>query len=329
MTPVMPDFVSPGLSYRHTQASAVESLAELGIPSSKIFFRYDGSAKFGRDGRIANAGLVVGQFPEPGADLSETGRIVLTVTGFGTFFDLPFGLRVDATALERISTTGLLAVFDSELPRFTWWRHTAPFLFDIGPDRPEANQRWLQLFGMEPGVWPAKQHFFLCCLLPSLHKVAGTEQGIRLVLRRLMGVEVAEVLFLPDYCEIRDDDRNILPGRDETGNPLSPARNMRLGSDFMLGKRLKNNRLCDIRIGPMTLTEWQDLKSADGARRLRQALNLCMPLGLSFRLRYLVGNPDADITLRNAEKNSVLGINTHLKHHSLREPAGKADRRYS
>ena len=115
-----------------------------------------------------------------GASHETVDRVVVTVSGFGLFHHLPFGMRLDSRDGDQVTTSDLLGLFDSEMIRLQYWRDEAPLLFGIGPDRDEANMRWLLLFGFDPELWPKEKHFTLCSLVPTLHRIAGTEDGIRL-----------------------------------------------------------------------------------------------------------------------------------------------------
>ena len=298
---LMPDLVSPGMSYRHTQASAIESLLAAGVPESKISFRFEGCG----DGR-----KVSNQVPPAGTSHENADKVVITISGFGLFHDLPFGMRMNAEDGDQVSTWELLGLFDSEIIRLQYWRDEAPLLFGIGPGRDEANARWLRLFGFDPDLWPREKHFTLCNLVPGLHKIAGTDDGIRLVLRKLLGLEIAEFRYRRNYVPISTEDRNSLQV-DAKGNSRA-ARNLRLGLDTVLGRRIETARRCELRLGPLPLGKWRELKSEAGERQLKQALSLCMPLSVAYSYSFVVGDPDCAIQLGRAERNSVLGINSHL-----------------
>ena len=299
---LMPDLVSPGLSYRHTQASAIESLLAAGVPESKISFRFEGCG--------GRPGLIAAQDPPPGTSHENADRVVITVSGFGLFHDLPFGMRLNTEDGDQVSTCELLGLFDSEIIRFAYWRDEAPLLFGIGPGRDEANARWLHLFGFDPDLWPKEKHFTLCSLVPVLHRIAGTEDGIRLVLRKLTGLEISEFRYRPHFVPVSTEDRNSLQVDAKEGSRT--ARNLRLGLDTVLGMRIEVARRCELRLGPMPLDKWRELKSEAGERQLKQALSLCMPLSVAYSYSFVVGDPGCAIQLGRAERNSVLGVNSHL-----------------
>ena len=102
---LLSDLVSRGTSYRHTQASALESLLAAGVPESKISFRFDGSG--------GKQGLVAAQHPPAGTSHENVDKVVVTISGFGLFHHLPFGMRLDTEDADQVSTSELLDVFRS------------------------------------------------------------------------------------------------------------------------------------------------------------------------------------------------------------------------
>jgi hypothetical protein len=288
----MPEMSAPQYGFRHTINSALETLEDLGVSPRRITIRMAGLGW--------PSGWVVGQKPEGGATLAPDTFVRLSVAGLGLFHRLPVGMW-DRAGDGRIGTQEIVELFDDPFQKAAHWIWEGARVFDLRPDRPLACERWISLFGLNPSDWPEENWYELSLLLPALQQIAATESGMRAALRQLMGVEIVQITPWRRYL------------------PISPkycctltSHNYQLGIDSVIGRRVEDLRGLDIRLGPMEIDRYDDLRTPANARRLAAAIELSIPLYQNWRLSYEVLDRNKAPLLGVANGNSRLGVNSYL-----------------
>ena len=281
----MPDFCRPRRGTRARLDAAVASLLHLGVGSERIVAESAGPGW--------PAGVVARQEPAPGTPLTGRTRVVLSVGGAGALDTLPFPLREADDGGLRVGA--LLALADNPILKLgIFIRHAGDLLAPSGDD-PVAALRWIELFGLSPAPWPRELWPAVARLLPSLHRVAGRADGIRLALGFVYGLPVAGVRLVDSAVESAASTR--LGGS-----------HTRLGVDAALAGGALVGSTLEILIGPVTLDTYLDHANR---RAQRDALyGLVLPAHLSrVEERWTVGDPRAGSRLGEGD---VLGINFRL-----------------
>jgi len=290
--PVMPDFSTPYRGFHHTVDSALEVLFRLGVSPSRITLRMEG--------RGYPSHQVVSQRPPAGSPLPPGQSIVLSVAGLGFFHSLPAGMW-DKGGEAEAGTQEIVEVLDDPIQKAAHWVRDGACLFDVHPDNPDACARWIRLFGLSPEEWPREVWYDLSLLLPSVHRLAGKDIGIRLALQIVLKMPLHEIRRKRAHSYMDDDDLSLLGGASS-----------RLGVDSILGDRIETVSRLILVIGPVPLTTHDRYQREDDARVLDSVIRLCLPMHHSYRIFWRVQNPGDGPRLGLAEQNSVLGVNTYL-----------------
>jgi len=293
---IMPDLRQRRCHYQHTTDSALESLYRLGVTPRQVTIRIVGTGW--------KKHTVVDQHPAPGTPLHASSEIQLFVSGLPLFQTLPYGMRESAGDVP--STGELTALLDDPIEKFRHAVDNPATMFDLREDRPETCERFIKLFKIDPAAWPKKLWFRLATFLPSLHRVAGTEKGIRRALWIFVELEVFRIYTTR---------RTVAMAREEwskLGSAFS-----RLGVDLVAGQRIADFEGIILVLGPVTLDHYFEFQERRQAALLRQVLELVLPFhlageGESLWIRWQVGDPASCPWLGLARKNSVLGVNSHL-----------------
>jgi hypothetical protein len=288
----MPEMAAPQYGFRHTVNSALETLEHLGISSRRITIRMAGLGW--------PAGWIVEQKPEAGTPLSPDTAIELSVAGLGLFHNLPVAMW-DHASDGGIGTQEIVELFDDPFQKAAHWIWEGARIYNLRPDDQVACGRWIKLFGLDPSAWPEESWYELSLLVPALQRLAGTEEGIRVAFRQLLGVEVFAIVPRRHFLRIAPQHRCAL-GRS----------NWQLGLDTVLGKRVEGLRALEVRLGPLTLARYRELMAPEGQRRLEAVLELCMPLYQARRVSYEVLARRRAPRLGLAESNACLAVNSYL-----------------
>lgn len=288
----MPEMAAPQYGFRHNINSALETLEHLGISSRRITIRMAGLGW--------PAGWIVEQKPEAGTPLAPDTAIELSVAGLGLFHSLPVGMW-DRAGDGNIGTQEIVELFDDPFQKAAHWIWEGARIYNLRIEDQLASSRWIKLFGIDPSAWPEEDWYELALLVPPLQRLAGTEEGIRMALRQLLGVEVFEIVPRRHFLPIAPQHRCAL-GRG----------NWQLGLDTVLGKRVEGLRALEIRLGPLTLARYEELQMPEGQRRLAAVLHLCMPVYQAWRVSYEVLNRRRAPRLGLAESNARLAVNSYL-----------------
>lgn len=289
----MPDFVTGTHAFRHTLFSSLASLSASRVAPGRISLLSAGACGL-------PTGSVVAQQPMPGAPLDRSDAITLWISGSGFYHQLPFGMR-DTGGEREPGTREMFEGLDDPLLKLTHWFREGALLFRIAPDDPAACARWLALFGIQAEEWPSALHYPLASLIGSFAALAGTQQGIALVLDVLFGLPVADFSYRRATTPLPEELLTKL------GTPGS-----RLGVSMILGDRMEDLAALAITLGPLTLAQYE--RFAEGAERqlLRRALEFLIPVSVEYLLCWQVLDARQAPRLGLADRNSRLGVNCHL-----------------
>lgn len=288
----MPCFESGFYGFHHTLASTLEVLARMGVSPSRVSLRMAGRGYPSR--------WVVAQKPAPGAELAPGTTIQLSIAGLGYFHALPVGMW-DKGGEANAGTQEILDVLDDPLQKAGNWVRDGARLFDLRAENPEACARWIALFGLNPGDWPAESIYNLALLLPSMQQIGGTEYGIRLVFQLLLGLPVRELGYLPSFRFLAEEEYSLL------GDSFA-----RLGVDFILGDEVEDLAGAKLVVGPISLDDYYKYQAPKSKRLVTSVLDLCMPCRRKYWVSWLVENQAKAPRLGFETENARLGINSHL-----------------
>ena len=297
----MPDFSHSFYGFRHTVDSALETLAALDVPAERISLRAAGAGM--------DAGCVMDQSPLAGTLLFEDTLVTLSVAGLGFFHNLPVGMQDSGGELEP-GTREAFEPLDDPLAKAHHWVHEGARLFDISPANPAACARWIEVFGLNPNLWPDDQLYPLALLLPSLQAVAGTEPGIRLALDLVLHLPLREIKIFPAYRFVEPGDLSLL------GSAFN-----RLGLDCVVGNCMEDTGRSELVLGPVSLDTFYRFQEPAGMGLLTEVLRLVTPCYSRYSVFWVVADPEKGPRLGIKQENAVLGINSYLS--PKKELAGK------
>lgn len=288
----MPDLTWPRHGFHHTVDSALMSLMRLGVSPERITIK-----KVGRGWPELR---VVAQQPVAGEGLTADKTVALDVAGDGYFHHLPVGMR-EASKEGEIGTEEFCSIFDDSLEKAGYYARQGGLFFYVRPSNPAGCERWIKLFGIDPHEWPEARWYRLAVLLPCLRYLAGREAGLRLALRLLLDLEIANICWLPRYTPLAKADYSLL------GSQAS-----QLGVDLIIGDGIDDEAALEITLGPTTLETYRYFQNDEGKRRLDQTLRLVAPYHWDYEPKWLVGDVNRAPRLGSEADNAVLGVNSHL-----------------
>jgi hypothetical protein len=288
----MPDFCRGTHGFHHTLDSSLEILAAMGISSSRITIRMAGAGW--------PAYWVVAQSPATGTALTEDVAVSLSIAGPSFFHSLPAGMW-DTGGEQQPGTREIVELFDDPLQKASHWIRQGARLFDVRHDNLPACGRWLELFGISPDAWPKEKWYSLALLLPSLHRLAGKEAGIRLALQTLLGLPLFRIRTSPEFVYLTEAALSRL------GTQAS-----RLGRDSILGNRMEDLECLTLVIGPVSLATHRKFQQDHATEQINSVLSLCAPCYQRHRIQWVVDYPDRNPRLGIEEDNGRLGINSHM-----------------
>jgi hypothetical protein len=290
----MPDLCTPGRGFRHDLDSAVATLRRLGVEAERVVVRSAGPG-WAR-------GTVLRQSPEAGTELTPRTRVTLAVAGAGGVDLLPYPLRDGGD--EGFGVDDVMALFDNPLEKLALHVRGAGGFLALHPDDDAVTLRWIEeIFGLSSAPFPRECWYPLARLLPALHRVAGTAEGVRLALGMVFGLPVAQVRTV----------RGVVPlppgGRTRLGQAAS-----RLGIDTVAGEGVAAPCVLEVTLGPLALAQWRE-HHRDVRRAQRDALyRLVVPAALHRTVRevWAVGDPAAGARPGDPGNEPVLGVNARL-----------------
>lgn len=288
----MPDLCQGTHGFHHTLDSALDVLARMGVSSNRITIRMAGPGW--------PSYWVVAQSPAPGGELASDVAVSLSIAGPSFFRSLPAGMWDTGGELEP-GTQEIVELFDDPLQKAAHWIRQGARLFDVSRDNMPACGRWLELFGINPEDWPKEKWYVLALLLPSLHRIAGKESGIRLALQVLLGLPLLEIRRTPTFSYMTEADLSLLG-----------VKASRLGRDAILGDRVEDLECLTVVIGPVALATYSAFQREWERREIDSVLALCAPCYQRYRISWVVNYPDRNPRLGMAEENARLGVNSRM-----------------
>ena len=298
--PVMPELTSGTHAFRHTVDSALACLAAMRISSGRIHLR--------RTGREAvPEGTIVAQFPVAGEALEPDAQIRLDVAGLGFTHALPVGMW-DSGGEAEPGTKEMLEGIDDPLEKLAHWAHEGAALFRISDTDKLACERWMALFGVRSEDWPHELWFRLASLLAQLPALACSEEGMRLVLGVLFQIPIESLRYERSVALIHREKTTLL------GNRAS-----RLGIDTVVGDAVEDLAHLRVTLGPVSLKTYEAFAEGVQGKLLRRAFDYLMPAFLDYEIGWTVEDARRCPQLGIAERNSRLGVNTHLGVRRMRE----------
>ena len=288
----MPDFCRPQRGFHHTVDSALVVLCDLGLSASRITVR------------MAGAGWpslwVVDQTPPAGVPLDPDVSVSLFVAGPGLFQSLPVGFW-DEGGQAEMGTKEIVSVIDDPVQKLSHWVREGARLFDIQPGNHAACERWIKLFALNPDHWPRERWYGLALLLPTLHRLAGREEGVRFALKLVFDLRLAEIRQHSGFRYLANEDVTLLG-----------AKASRLGADFVIGDRVEDQAHLLLVIGPVPLPTYYQYQQKAEQQQLRDVLSLCVPMYHRYRVGWEVLDRRQAPRLGCEERNARLGVNSYL-----------------
>jgi hypothetical protein len=288
----MPDLVGGRYAFHHTLDSALNVLSDFRIPPNRVTIAMAG---FGWP-----TSLVVGQDPPAGAPVTPDRSITLHIAGAGLFSDLPAGMW-ERGGEAQPGTEELVGLFDDPLQKMAHWIREGGPLFDVRRDNLAACARWLALFGIAAEDWPADLRYDLAILMPSLHRLAGKQNGIRFIFGALLNLPLLEIRRQPRAVYLADSQCSRL------GRRMS-----RLGVDLIAGDRREDLTGHTLVFGPVTLLTYCHYRDPYYEKLLHAVAALAMPCYRPFQIEWSVLDANHAVRLGRAHQNGVLGVNSHL-----------------
>jgi hypothetical protein len=289
----MPDLTSGTHAFRHTSDSALASLALMRVSAPRIHLR-----RMGRE--AVPAGTIVGQHPPAGEPLDPDTQIRLDVAGLGFTHALPVGMW-DSGGEAEPGTREMLEGIDNPLVKLEHWAHEGAALFRISEADAQACERWMALFGVRSSDWPREMWFRLASLLAQLPALACSEAGIRLVLGVLFQIPIESMTYQRSVAMLHHEKTTLLG-----------ARASRLGVDTVVGDAAEDLAHLRITLGPVPLKTYEAFAGGDRGRLLRRALDYLIPAFQDYEIAWTVEDAGRCPQLGIPERNSRLGVNTHL-----------------
>jgi hypothetical protein len=291
---VMPDFCSPRRGVRQDVDSALATLRDLSVPLERI--------RIERVGGGWKRGTVVQQAPAPGTAIRNTTRIELFVSAPAAVDALPYAMRHEHE--DRFGVVGLMPVFDSPVAKLEAFIREAGGFLELRADDSRTAWRWIrEIFAVHPDAWPADRLHALARLLPALHRVAGTAEGVHVALHTVFNLPVASV----------DVTKRLLRMRPELQTRLGVS-NGRLGIDAVIGDGVTALAHVVVHIGPVSLDEYLQ-HDAPEMREFRETLYaLVLPSAMlrPAEERWSVLPPARGCVIGGPSEAVRLGINSRL-----------------
>lgn len=291
---IMPDFCTPTRGVRQDIDAALATLRLLDVPPDRI--------RVERIGGGWKMGTVVRQLPSPGTMIRPTTRVVLYVSAPAGVDALPYAMRHEEE--KGFGVVELMPVFDSPTAKLETFIREAGGFLELRPDDPRTAWRWIrEIFAVHPPSWPDEYLHALARLLPALHQVAGTEDGVRVALRTVFDLPVTEVVVSPGLLRMRPALQTRLG-----------VSNGRLGVDAVIGDGITVLAHVTVRIGPVTLDQFvqHDTVEMRGFRNMLYALVLPSAMLRPTDERWHVTAPARGCVIGGPSEAVRLGINSRL-----------------
>lgn len=289
---LMPDVAHGFRGFHHTLDSALAILCDLGVPAARVTLRMAGRGYPTR--------WVVEQDPAPGTELHPGVSIALSIAGTGVFQALPVGMWEQGGEAEP-GTREIVELLDDPMQKAGLWLREGARLFDIQPGNPAACSRWIGLFGLNAEDWPEPMWYKLALIMPSLHGMAGKEQGLRFALNFLLDLPLKEIRRSQAFQYFEAD------AFSRAGVSYS-----RLGVDAILGARVEDLARLTLLVGPVELRTYYDFEKPEKRKLIEAVLDLVSPCYQRRTLQWVVLDPSKPPRLGDEVQNGRLGINSYL-----------------
>lgn len=290
----MPDFCTPQRGVRQDLDAALSALDALAVTLDRI--------RIERIGGGWKRGTVVRQLPLPGTTIAATTRVVLFISAPSPVDALPFAMRHERDGVFGV--VELMPVLDSPIAKLEAFVRAAGGFLELRPDDVRTAWRWIrEIFALDPVAWPDDRLHPLARLLPALHRIAGTSDGVRIALRTVFDLPVHDVVIVP----------RLLPMRAALRTRLGVT-NGRLGVDSTIGDGVTALAGVQIHIGPVTLDEYLRHDTAE-IRRYRDflyALTLPSSLLRPAEERWQVMPPAKGCVIGDPANAVRLGVNSRM-----------------
>jgi len=290
----MPDFCTPMRGVRQDVDSALATLRHLEIPLDRV--------RIERIGGGWKKGTVVRQQPAPGQVIRATTRVVLYVSAPAAVDALPYAMRHEEEG--QFGVVELMPVLDSPTAKLEAYVREAGGFLELRPEDPRTAWRWIrEIFAVFPATWPPDRLHALARLLPALHRIAGTVEGVRVALRTVFELPVIDVVIT----------KRLLTMRPALQTRLGIA-NGRLGVDAVIGDGITALAHARIFIGPVTLDQYLQYNTAEmrGFRDMLYDLVLPSALLRPAEERWNVEPPARGCVIGGPSGAVRLGINSRL-----------------
>ncbi len=292
--PTMPDFCTPMRGVRQDVDSALATLRYLALPLDRV--------RIERIGGGWKKGTVVRQQPAPGTALGATTRVVLFVSAPAAVDALPYAMRHEQDG--QFGVVDLMPVLDAPLAKLDVYVREAGGFLELRSEDSRTAWRWIrEMFALHPKSWPADRLHALARLLPALHSVAGTENGVRVALRTVFELPVVDVTIT----------KRLLPMRAALHTRLG-VRNGRLGVDAVIGDGITALAHARIHLGPVSIDQYLQHATAE-MRSYRDILyDLVLPSAMlrPVEERWTVTSPARGCVIGGTSAAVRLGINSRL-----------------
>ena len=290
----MPDFCTPMRGVRQDIDAALATLRHLAVPLDRV--------RIERIGGGWKKGTVVRQLPAPGSVIRATTRVVLFVSAPAAVDALPYALRHEQEGVFGV--VELLPVLDSPTAKLEAFVRDAGGFLELRPEDPRTAWRWIrEIFAVHLPTWPDDYLHALARLLPALHRVAGTEEGVRVALRTVFALPVIDVVVA----------RQLLQMRRALQTRLGVS-NGRLGVDAVIGDGVTALAHARVFIGPVSLEQYlqHDTAAMRGFRDVLYGLVLPSALLRPVEERWQVAPPARGCVIGTPSEAVRLGINSRL-----------------
>lgn len=292
--PRMPALTQPTRSVWHTAASALRALERLGVDADRISLESAGPGWV--------PGTVVRQAPAAGAALTPQTRVVLGVAGNGALESLPYALREEEP--DGFGTDALFGLLDSPLRKLALHVAAAGGYFALHRDEPVTALRWIrEVFQLDETPWPVELWHPLALLLPALHRLGGTADGVAVACRVVFDLPVLTV----------EQRTGVVPLGAAAGTRLGEAGG-RLGIDAVAGRGVRAARGVRVTFGPCTIEQYlaNDTPARAALRRILYRLVLPAQLADDVAERWRVGEAAHGARLGDPADPAPLGIGSYL-----------------
>ena len=253
----MPDFTRPVRLGRHVLDTALSELRSRGINDERVRIHPVSSG--------GQQGTVVGQTPAAGSVIDKRDSVHLFVEQTALMDRLPYALRDEDPA--AFGTDQILGLFDSPAAHVGHYLRLGGDLFALREGDERGARRWLdEVFAIDPSLFDRSRWYRIVRFAARLHELAGRPDAALVALRVVYGIEGSVVCLAP-----------AVTSRVDTAIATLSGSNNQLGFSTILGGEPSTKRRLTLRLGPVSLAQFEAHRDI-GMRRERMSLyRLCVP----------------------------------------------------